>query len=420
MIERLRLVDFKSFRDVSIPFGPLTLLVGTNASGKSNLRDALLFLKGIGLGYAFTDIVWEGYGLSGTAEWRGIRGGFRELPTHGQPRMSLGCTATRPAGGATPSQRFEHHLSLDFSDERAGPRICEERLSLSEPADEGTPVSWDVGSPRGQVSAALEVRFGDGSGRTLAATAGRSVVSQLVEQDHAPGSQRRAAAAYLDLLRGLHFIELDPATMRQPSPVGRTTLGVRGENLSSMLAAHCADPHRKMVLLDWLQALTPLDVTDLVFKDDFAGRTMAFLVEGNGSLTSAASASDGTLRFVAIVASLLGGEPGQTFVIEEIDAGIHPTRLYILLDLLERARQTRGIQVIATTHNPLMLTFLSEESRQWALLVHRHPEWGTSQVVRIMDLADIERVLSHDNLGELLMSGWLDDVAFFTAPEDAG
>lgn len=35
MIERLRLVDFKSFRDVSIPFGPLTLMVGTIASGMS-------------------------------------------------------------------------------------------------------------------------------------------------------------------------------------------------------------------------------------------------------------------------------------------------------------------------------------------------------------------------------------------------
>jgi AAA15 family ATPase/GTPase len=50
MLERLKLRNFKSFREASVPLGPLTLVVGTNASGKSNLRDALRFLHGIGQG----------------------------------------------------------------------------------------------------------------------------------------------------------------------------------------------------------------------------------------------------------------------------------------------------------------------------------------------------------------------------------
>ncbi|MCB2264233.1 MAG: AAA family ATPase [Candidatus Thiosymbion ectosymbiont of Robbea hypermnestra] len=57
MLGRLKLLGFKSFRDATIHFGPLTLIVGANASGKSNLRDALRFLHGVGLGYPLADSI---------------------------------------------------------------------------------------------------------------------------------------------------------------------------------------------------------------------------------------------------------------------------------------------------------------------------------------------------------------------------
>ena len=48
------------------------------------------------------------------------------------------------------------------------------------------------------------------------------------------------------------------------------------------------------------------------------------------------SASDGTLRFLAILAALLGTDPARLYFFEEIDNGIHPSRLRLLLDLIER------------------------------------------------------------------------------------
>ena len=48
MITSLRLVDFKNFADETLHLGPFTLIVGANASGKSNIRDAFRFLHGIG------------------------------------------------------------------------------------------------------------------------------------------------------------------------------------------------------------------------------------------------------------------------------------------------------------------------------------------------------------------------------------
>ena len=70
MITSLHLKDFKNFADEKLRIGPFTVIVGTNASGKSNIRDAFRFLHGIGRGYTLAEIVGGKYG----ADWKPIRG----------------------------------------------------------------------------------------------------------------------------------------------------------------------------------------------------------------------------------------------------------------------------------------------------------------------------------------------------------
>ena len=53
MIGRIHLRNFKNFRQADLQLGPFTLLIGMNASGKSNLRDAFRFLHGVGRGIAW-------------------------------------------------------------------------------------------------------------------------------------------------------------------------------------------------------------------------------------------------------------------------------------------------------------------------------------------------------------------------------
>jgi len=79
MLTTLRLQGFNNFRDATLALGPLTLLVGTNATGKSNVRDAFRFLHGIARGYTLADIIGEKWGEGGVLQWRGIRGGTREV-----------------------------------------------------------------------------------------------------------------------------------------------------------------------------------------------------------------------------------------------------------------------------------------------------------------------------------------------------
>ncbi|MCY4535785.1 MAG: AAA family ATPase, partial [Bryobacterales bacterium] len=123
MINSLRLVDFKNFKDETLRVGPFTVIVGTNASGKSNIRDAFRFLHGIGRGYTLAEIVGGKYGPGGQIEWEEIRGTGREIIRFDQPAFGLELGLTVADQTAT--------YSVEVSPEiggRAGFRITYERL----------------------------------------------------------------------------------------------------------------------------------------------------------------------------------------------------------------------------------------------------------------------------------------------------
>ena len=162
------------------------------------------------------------------------------------------------------------------------------------------------------------------------------ILFQVSEDTEGNGREARALSrSVLHELRDFWFLDLSPTQMRIPSPPGQTALGDQGENLSSVLAAICADASWKQVLLEWVRKLTPMDVDDLIFDQDAAGQLLLRLVEKDGRSVSALSASDGTLRFLAILAALLGPEPASFYFIEELENGVHPTRLGLLVDLIQ-------------------------------------------------------------------------------------
>jgi AAA15 family ATPase/GTPase len=88
MLTRLTLTDFKSFVEQTADLSPVTLLVGANASGKSNFLDAIRFLQGVGLGLTVADVL-RGRWDSGREIWPGIRGGIAEAARYGQKTFSI-------------------------------------------------------------------------------------------------------------------------------------------------------------------------------------------------------------------------------------------------------------------------------------------------------------------------------------------
>ena len=418
-ITRLVLRDFKGFHHAELDMSGFTVVVGTNASGKSNLRDAFRFLHGIGRGYTLAEIIGEKWIEGGVLQWRGIRGGTREATFEGVDDFSLEVTVLLPGNGDRRTATYS--ITVGVPADGKSVRVLNERLRI-----EGKgPYVLDarlIDTPR--VASHLVVRMKgarsspEHSGlRSVGGLIDRPALSQFADDKRSPRDARRFAQLTMESLSDMRFLDLSPEAMRLPSIPGQVVLGDRGENLSTVLQAICEDPARKSAITGWLRQLTPLDVVDFDFAQDAAGRVQLALVEADGRRVSANSASDGTLRFLAMIAAFLGPDPARFYFLEEVETGLHPTRLSLLLELIE-TQTSRGIsQVVATTHSPQLLTLLSSRSVDAATLAYRLRGHQDQRLTRIVDLPDARRILKSQDLMRLHSTGWLEDATEFAEPE---
>ena len=199
--------------------------------------------------------------------------------------------------------------------------------------------------------------------------------------------------------------------MREPAFPGATVLGDSGENLPVVLREICADPKRQEILASWIAELTPMDVTGFEFPVDPSGRVHLTLCEANGRKVSAYSASDGTLRFLAMLTVLLGENPPGLYFFEEIDTGIHPARQWLLLELIEKQAAKRGIQVVTTTHSPDLLTFVNDSTFEHLSVVCRLEDSQDAIIRPVAELPNAKKLRKSQGLGKLLTSAWMEDRA---------
>ena len=431
MITRLGLANFKNFRDANLELGPLTVMVGTNASGKSNIRDAFRFLHGVSREYTLAEIIGEKWVEGGVLQWKGIRGGTREATYPGQPAFAMEITTLSDL------RAYRYRIEVDVGDERRPPRVVRESLHRkhgflgflptrrdigamvfdTHPADDPP----DQGDNPGFIYARLP-RGGDNRkhGKRLQFVAHQPVLSQIADLKEASISTKDHAHRFLSELGSMRFLDLAPEAMRLPSIPGQDILGDRGENLSSVLQAIYTKEQTKAALINWVRALTPLDVMDFDFIPDQTGKILVSLIEKDGRKTSAYSASDGTLRFLAMIAALLGPSPARFYFFEELENGIHPTRLHLLLQLIEQKVKTGEVQLVASSHSPQLLGFLSEDARKHASLIYRLEETPDARIKRIIDIPHARELLEKGDLAKLHASGWLEDAVSFLATGEAG
>lgn len=412
MLSKLILRNFKNFRDAELTLGPLSLLVGTNASGKSNLRDAFRFLHGISRGYGLAEIMGEKWIEGGVLQWKGIRGGTRETPYQGE-------TVFRIEVVLSDSDRY--CIEVDVGLNGRPPRVIRESLwagmgmvfdthpEQDPPDQESNPAYVFARLPRDNRNRK--------HGKRVRLLSSQPVLSQMVEHSEATKVARDRCGRAVSSLASMRFLDLSPEACRMPSIPGQTILGDRGENLSSVLHAICESESAKLCMLEWLRELTPVDVMDLEFVGDQTGKLLLSLVESSGQRTSAYSASDGTLRFLAVIAAMMGPSSARLYFIEELENGIHPTRLHLLVQLLERITDGGSIQVVATTHSPQLISLLGQQSTENASLVYRL-EWAQyASIKRLLAIPSAKDLVEKQDLAKLLSAGWLEDAVAFTDTE---
>ena len=243
MITSLRLVNFKNFADETLRVGPFTVIVGANASGKSNIRDAFRFLHGIGRGYTLAEIMGGKYGDGGQREWAGIRGAPNEVVRFGQPDFLLSVEMEVSRG------KISYSIAVGFDpDSPDGFRVVREELRSES----------EVMYRRVRTDHKIFhwVALGESEEGRVMVDSGSPALPLLFRWE----SMLEAREA----LGRMRFLELAPERMRGPSIPG-ATLGDFGQNLPSVLESICADFRRKRTLISWLQELTPMTLATLSF-----------------------------------------------------------------------------------------------------------------------------------------------------------
>ena len=412
MITSIRLVNFKNFADETLRLGPVTILVGANASGKSNVRDAFRILQGIDRGYTLAEI----FGGKREAGWLPIRGAMNEIIRFGQSAFSL------EAESDLEGKKFRYMIEIGYATKTTfaaqwdGPfRVEKERLEAD------SKVIYHAGR---DATGTLRITESDMEFEEteLDLALERPILKALSSRrgnlSPAMSNVFQITCRALGGLGTIRFLDPVPDRMREPASPRATSMGDGGENLSTALQGICADPKRRETLTSWLHELTPMDVTGFEFPRDPGGRVHLVICEKNGRKVSAASASDGTLRFLALLVALFDRYDAGLFF-DELDTGIHPVRLGLLLDLFEGpARGDR--QIIGTTHAPTLLTAMNDETFEHSSVVCRLEDADDAIIRPLAAFPNVRDLRQDQGLGPLHESGWMEDMLAFGEGNDAG
>ena len=420
MIKSLRLKNFKNFADVSLPLGPFTVIVGANASGKSNVRDAFRVLHGIARGYTLAEVIGGRYGVGGQYEWEPIRGAANEIIRFGESAFELGVECALASnwwpGGELAAYRVAVGAENDIA---AGFRVEREQLVLRwETVFTTHPENPDpVRKQDDEAHLLLRMRKSESQrkyGHRVQVRPDQPALTQLAAIKRVARRDKDVAVRIIDILERARFLDPTPELMRKPSFPGQLRLGDRGENLPTVLRKVWEDSPSRDAIVGWIRALTPMDVDGFDFPvDPTTGQVQLAIREQSGRTVSAYSVSDGTLRFLAILAALFSDEPAQLYVFEEIDNGIHPSRLSLLVDLMEQQTASKGIQVVTTTHSPELLSIVNDDTFE-NMSVACRPEGSEDAVIRrVSELPNVQELRRSQSLGRLHVGGWMENAVEF-------
>lgn len=396
---------FKNFSDTRLNLFPsVTLMIGKNGSGKSNAIEAVELLAQIAHGRPLHEIVDVGRGNGGMFE---IRGG---LP---------GCLVYQ-ADFPEPTGEFE--LGFDAGYEFDGKeqvinysvtvglpeiRICKEKLTV------GDRVIFDANAGKSEILNVSYDNFQKGVNKPVTQLpADRSVLSRYETFANVGNKSARQQEA-LQMVRTLEshlnaafVFDPTPRLMREYERMGQLILQKNGSNLSSVLHSLKQGSEEKQAslnrIMDLIRQLPEEPFEEFDFVETRARDVLFGLKSKDGAFTDARSLSDGTLRALAILTALETVPANSRIVIEEIDNGIHPSRIKILVNAVWECSRRRKLNILVTTHNPATLDSLNADQLKAVVLCYLDSESHASKLMPLSELPRVESLLEQGRLGDLV------------------
>jgi predicted ATPase len=413
MLTTFTFEDFKSYRQAHLPLAPLTVLIGANASGKSNAIEGMRLLSWLAQGQKLSAIQYAVQ--SGD---RVVRGTVESLAYERGEAFVLGVET---------SASDWNQLGIMFQRRPDGLHIAGETLThkganvplytLDQPSrDRGT----DVGVAYNN--------FARGGRKPhITCSDQTAILTQLTspatfEASHSE-SRKRIPPVTRQLekwLSAMLFLDPVPARMREYAFPSDATLQGDGRNLSAVLFNLWGrddqggdEPYvaQRAAILSFIQSLPEQDIAGISFLEEPRGGVMVKLTETFGGQTrdyDASLLSDGTLRVLSIAVAMLSAPEDSLVVIEEIDNGVHPSRARHLLQNIREIAERRRLRVLLSTHNPALLDALPDSALPDVVFCYREPRDGSSRLLRLQDAPDYPELIAQDSLGGLVTSGALE------------
>lgn len=389
MLRLLHIDGFKAYAAQSIPFEGCNVLVGSNGSGKTSVLQAIEFFRGL----VRSDLA---------RQLESHRWAYRDLPHLASPNQEFGFGALLELEGA--------HLWWSV---RLGKRryenIAAEEVRRLTPNDVETVLADGV--PTAAHGELLMARTGtsmhrldreDGEWESVRQTLTNSWLSTLSPDDAVRYPELLLIAAWARAIEP--YVVLDPNRLREPSGITRTGIGVAGGRLAGFLRYLRSNRPGAFERVFGRAKRAYPRLSELTIRQDGSAYSLSVRESWSGSaagpLLNARQASDGLLRLFAL-AALPETQPRPTLVmIDEIENGVHPELLGALMTMLEDLNDD-GIQVITTSHSPLVVNYVTEPES--ILLTTRGPN-GEARVERLSDTPGYANLSSVFSKGEMWLA----------------
>ena len=332
LIEKIRLRNILSFGDKGeeITLEPLNIIIGQNASGKSNLVDVIKLLRSLTQEKGLINFISQNGGV-GEWIWKGKKtAGSAHLYFYfNQPRY------------------FEYSSTFSEVDQRL--RLGEQKLNLFDRKRNITGSTTSLSET--SLFSSKEWASKDWFLETISLS---KIISSII--------------AYTDLQIGRNSEIRKPQVPDAPNDF----LSESADNLSLILNDFEFREETKYKIIENLKKFNPR-IKDYSIR--ILGGTVQLFIreEGLEKPISAMRLSDGTLRYLCLLAILCHPEPPPLICIEEPETGLHPDILPTIAELMIEASQRT--QLIITTHSDILVSAFSEIPE--AVLVCEKDEDGT-------------------------------------------
>jgi predicted ATPase len=339
ILRSARIRHYKSLDDTTIEFAhPVTVIVGPNAVGKSNLVDCLRFVR---------DAV-----ASDLEHAIGLRGGLARVRQWSRTKpfkISIGLEFEQ-SFDSNPSAQAGYEFTIQS--QTGGAYVVEHENAI---CGEEVPVTSGDGD---SFEAVVDAGFTrDKAGKV---TRGEERLSEkpLRPDQLAIGSSpffESLGDPLASFIKEWRFSAIYPNTLRQPESLDKDTeLSEDGRNWASVLKAMRRTQRGKAALEKAFEAMRTLipsfrDVS-VATAGSFLVPLFRFQVGDQINEFDPVQLSDGTLRVFGILLALYQTPAPRLLVIEEPEQTVHPGALGVLVDAIREASETT--QIVLTTHSP--------------------------------------------------------------------